>query len=112
MSLTLADIFNEYKNIMESSSNQDLSPMHTQGALAYLEIKAQAAGIVFLAPELVRASKNYKAPALASGKLLAEGKLDDLMDSSEEVEDLDNPTTDTKDDWYGIEESSETEETA
>ena len=107
-SLTLADIFNEYKNIMESYANGDISPLHTQGALAYLELKAQAAGLVFLAHELVRTSKNYKAPALQpTGILLAEGKLDDMLDSSEEVEDLDESESSEE---YPLDESSEEED--
>lgn len=89
--ITLEDIFKEYNNILAHAANGELSPLHTQGALAYLELKAQESDIVFLAPELQRTSKNYIPPAnFATGKLLANNHLDDIIDSSEEdVVDLD-----------------------
>src|SRR5882672_16064 len=63
MPATLEDIFNEYKKIKEAHLNNEISTVHMQGALAYLEIKSKEAGIIFVAPEINRYSKNYITPA-------------------------------------------------
>jgi hypothetical protein len=60
--LTLEDIFNDYKKIIEAHAKNELSKVHMQGALAYLELKAKDSDMVFVAPELNRDSPNYTTP--------------------------------------------------
>jgi len=90
--VSLESFYNDYEKIKKAHATGELSEIHMQGALAYLELKAQDAGIVFVAPELKRSSDNYKIPEnRPTGELLKKGIIED--ENSEEdmyIETLDD----------------------
>jgi hypothetical protein len=58
--ISVEELHKEYNRILERLMNNELSHVHAQGALAYLELKALDSNIVFISPVLNHASKDYK----------------------------------------------------
>jgi hypothetical protein len=57
--ISLEDLYKEYRRVVVAIQDNELSVEHSQGALAYLELKAKDSNIIFIAPELNHAAKNY-----------------------------------------------------
>jgi hypothetical protein len=76
--ISLEELYKEYSRALDAAASNELSGIHLQGALAYLEIKAKDSNIIFIAPELNHGSKDYR---LMDG--VPKDLYDDLDSSSE-----------------------------